>query len=231
MIRPLDPGARLLAAASLVRAGRRAADIGCDHGKLAVHLIESGRCPYVVAADLRSGPLGRARAMVEERGLSDRIDCRLGDGLSVLAPQEAEDIVIAGMGGETIAEILAAAPWVRAPQYNLVLLSASSQPELRRWLCENGFALCCEIPVAEGRHCYTVMQATYTGRRFAPDDAFCLLGLLRGQRSPAAKAWFVLLAKRLRIQLEGRRSAGEENLTELTSLLWQVEKELSECPE
>ena len=231
MIRPLDPGARLLAAASLVRMGRRAADIGCDHGKLAVHLVESGRCPYVVAADLRPGPLGRARALVAERGLADRIDCRLGNGLSVLGPQEAEDLIIAGMGGETIAGILAAAAWVRSPQYNLVLLAASSQPELRRWLCENGFALRQEIPIAEAGHCYTAMQAVYTGRSFEPDPLFCLLGLLQGQRGPAAKAWFVLLAKRLQIQLEGRRSAGEENLTELTGLLLQVEKELSECPE
>lgn len=231
MIRPEDPGARLRAAASLVREGHSAADIGCDHGKLAVYLVESGRCPHVVAADLRPGPLSRARALVRERGLEDRIDCRLGDGLSVLGPQEAEEIVIAGMGGETIAAILAGAPWLRAPRYNLVLLAASSQSDLRRWLCENGFALCREVPVVEGKHCYTAMQAAYTGRSFVPDPLFCLVGLLRGQRSPAARAWFSLLAKRLKTQREGRRRAGEENLAELDDLIFQLEKEWNACPE
>ncbi len=231
MIRPLDPGARLRAAASLVRWGSAAADIGCDHGKLAVHLIESGRCPSVVAADLRPGPLRGAQALAAARGLADRIDCRLGGGLSVLAPGEVCDLVIAGMGGLTIAGIIADALWVRDARYNLVLLPASGAADLRRWLAENGFEIREELPVVEAGHCYSAMRAAYTGRPVQPTALFCLLGLLRGQRSPAAAACFAAAAHRLEQQLQGRRRAGESDLFALEALLAQVREEMSGCQE
>lgn len=230
-MRPLAPGARLAAAAGLVRPGSRAADIGCDHGRLAVFLAESGRCPFVVAADLRPGPLEKARQLVAARGLTGRVDCRLGDGLSVLRPGEVEDVVIAGMGGETIAGILAAAPWVRRQGCNLVLLPASGQPELRRWLCGNGFALLREIPVAEGRYCYTVLQAAYTGEQVSPGPLFCWLGLLRGQRGPAAEAYFAKLLRQLEKELCGRERAGETDLDALRRLADEIGRELAECRE
>ena len=230
-MQPLRPGARLAAAAGLVRPGSRAADIGCDHGRLAAFLVESGRCPFVVAADLRPGPLEKARRLAAARGLEGRVDCRLGDGLSVLRPGEVEDIVVAGMGGETIAAILAAAPWVRRPGCNLVLLPASGQPQLRRWLCENGFALLREVPVTEGRYCYTVLQAAYTGERVSPGPLFCWLGLLRGQRGPAAKAYFAKLLRQLEKELRGRERAGETGLEGLRRLTEEIGKELAECRE
>ena len=133
--------ARLRAAAQLVRRGHRAADIGCDHGKLSAALVCSGRCPFVVAADLRPGPLSVARANMEAAGCADKVDLRLGNGLEVVRPGEAEDIIIAGMGAETICEILEAAPWVKDPAVRLVLVPATKHSVLRRWLCRQGFEL------------------------------------------------------------------------------------------
>lgn len=231
MNRPLDPGARLRAAAALVRQGRAAADIGCDHGKLAVYLIESGRCPSVVAADLRPGPLRGARALAAARGHAGSIHCRLGGGLSVLAPGEASELVIAGMGGLTIAGILSDAPWVREGDYNLVLLPASGAAQLRRWLAENGFEIREELPVTEAGHCYSAMRAAYTGCPQQPTALFCLLGRLRGQRSAAAAACFAAAAHRLEQQLQGRRRAGETDLAALEALLAQVREEISQCQE
>ena len=105
--------ARLSAAAGYVRPGHVAADIGCDHGKLTVDLLVSGRCPKVIAADLRPIPLSKAQENCRKAGCADRAELRLGNGLEVLQPGEATDIVIAGMGAETIIEILQAAPWAR----------------------------------------------------------------------------------------------------------------------
>ena len=81
--------ARLRAAARLVRPGHKAADIGCDHGKLSAALVCGGRCPFVIAADLRPGPLSVARANIQAAGCADRVELRLGDGLEVLRPGEA----------------------------------------------------------------------------------------------------------------------------------------------
>lgn len=230
-MKPLRLPARLAAAADLVRPGSRAADIGCDHGLLAAFLAESGRCPFVVAADLRPAPLAKARALAAQRGLLGRVDCRLGDGLSVLAPGEVQDIVIAGMGGETIGQLLAAAPQVLAAGPRLVLLPASRPGQLRRFLAENGFSLQREDPVAEGRHCYTVMQAVYTGVQVAPGPLFCLLGLLQGQRSPAAALYFAGASRQLAARAEGLRAAGRPVPPELAALRQAVEREVEGCQE
>ena len=97
--------ARLLAAAAYVRRGALVADIGCDHGKLAVYLARTGAARRVVAADIRPAPLARARALVEKHRCGAAVECRLGDGLHVLSPDEADDIVIAGVSGVTAAEM------------------------------------------------------------------------------------------------------------------------------
>ena len=102
--------ARLAAAAAYVRPGHIAADIGCDHGKLSAWLAGSGCCPVVFAWDLREGPLQKARMTCAP--WADKIQFRLGSGLSVLQPGEATEIIIAGMGAETVLEILDAAPWL-----------------------------------------------------------------------------------------------------------------------
>lgn len=169
--------ARLSAAAELVRPGLPAADIGCDHGKLAAVLAGSGRCPRVIGADLRPGPLAKARRTVEAAGCADRVELRLGDGLSVLQPGEVSTIVLAGVSAQTTWEILEQAPWVFAPEGpRLVLVPATRHGELRRWLWEHGFALAADRPVQAAGRWYAVMAAEYTGRTRQPTLAQCLYG-------------------------------------------------------
>ena len=171
--------ARLSAAAAYVRAGHPAADIGCDHGKLSAWLAGSGRCPRVFACDLRPDPLEKARRRCAP--WKDRVDCRLGSGLEVLKPEEADDIIIAGMGAETILEILDAAPWVSDERYNLVLVPATKHSLLRLGLAQRGFALLDEtLAYAAGRW-YAVMNARFDGDRHTPDAWHCLTGKTPGQ--------------------------------------------------
>lgn len=172
--------ARLAAAAAFVRHGGTAADIGSDHGKLAASLLLSGRCRRVIVSDLRAAPLACARALLEKCGCSGRADVRLGDGLSVLRPGEADDIVIAGLSGVTIGAILTAGAPVYANDANVrfILVPASKHAFLRRYLCENGFSLRGETPVCAAHRYYTVMHAAFTGERQTPDDVFCAAGLV-----------------------------------------------------
>lgn len=156
-----------------------AADIGCDHGKLSAALAGSGRCPLVLACDLRPDPLQKARVTCAPYG--ERVQFRLGSGLQVLAPGEAEDIIIAGMGAETIIEILEAAPWVFDGRYNLVLVPATKHSILRRWLARRGFALRAETLCQAAGRWYAVMNAQYTGAPSEPDGLYCLTGLTQGQ--------------------------------------------------
>ena len=99
MLPTLD--ARLTAAAELVLPGKPVADIGCDHGKLTAVLAASGKYPRVIGADLRPGPLAKAEQTLEHAGCRDRVELRLGDGLSVLSAGEVGTIVLAGVSAQT----------------------------------------------------------------------------------------------------------------------------------
>ncbi len=167
---------RLRLAADLVREGSRVADIGTDHAHLPVTLVSEGRCPSAIASDVRSGPVDNARRTVEQAGLSAEVSVRLGDGLQTVRPEEVDDIVIAGMGGETIAAILDAAAWVKSDAYRLILQPMTRAEKLRAYLYENGFDILEERVTRVGRHWYTVIHAAYSGTVSAADEARCHIG-------------------------------------------------------
>lgn len=148
---------RLQMVAGLVPGGSRLADVGTDHAYLPAALLRRGKIPHAIAADLRPGPLERAKETVRRCGLLDRVEFRLCDGLSAIAPQEIDAAVIAGMGGETIAAILAAAPWTREMDIPLILQPMSSLPDLRLWLQQNGYCIVTEELAQEGETIYTAM--------------------------------------------------------------------------
>jgi len=97
---------RMAAVAGLVPAGVTACDIGCDHGFVAIHLVEAGVCPGMIAMDINKGPLLRAKEHIESAGLSTYIDTRLSDGLEAFEAGEAECMIAAGMGGRLIVKIM-----------------------------------------------------------------------------------------------------------------------------
>lgn len=175
MLPTLD--ARLTAAAELVRPGQPVADIGCDHGKLTAVLAASGKFPKVIGADLRPGPLAKAKQTLEHAECEDRVELRLGDGLSVLSPGEVGTIVLAGVSAQTTWEILEKAPWVFSENGpRLVMVPATRHSDLRRWLWENGFSLIADRPVQAAGRWYAVMAAEYTGEKYEPAFAECLFG-------------------------------------------------------
>lgn len=161
---------RLSVVAAMVRPGSRLADIGTDHAYLPVHLVQTGVCPSAIASDIGAGPLDAARHTVTANGLTSEIALRLGDGLSTVTAEEVEDIAIAGMGGETIAAILEAAPWVKDGRLRLILQPMTKAEDLRRWLLTNGFAILEERLIQDKRHLYPVMAAEYTAAAPCQDD-------------------------------------------------------------
>ncbi len=169
---------RLETVAGFVRRGSVVADVGTDHGYLVCELINRGVCPRGFATDINAMPLERARETVARCGLEDKVELALCDGLSGLKPGCAQDVVIAGMGGELISAIIDAAGWLRSPDIRLVLQPMSKADELRRWLYANGFEIFRERAALAGKHIYTVISAGYTGERRELDELFALTGRL-----------------------------------------------------
>ncbi|MBQ9976762.1 MAG: SAM-dependent methyltransferase [Clostridia bacterium] len=153
---------RLYAAFLLVEGGVCVADIGTDHGYLPIELVKCGKAPSAIASDINPQPLEKARANIEREGLSLKIELRLTDG-AVGLEDRAEELVIAGMGGELIAEIVRKAEFTRKKGFHMVLQPMTKTPELRRWLWDNGYRITCEKYLEDSGHFYTVLSVHYTG--------------------------------------------------------------------
>ena len=149
---------RLLLCAEFVPRGTRAADIGTDHGYLAVYLLREGICPFVTAADLREQPLQKARENAARFGVSENMQFFLSDGLQSIPPGAADTIIMAGMGGDLMVRILEAAPWVCDARYTLILQPQSAGQALRQYLAEHGFAIEREALAKDGHFFYTVLR-------------------------------------------------------------------------
>ena len=163
---------RLRAIADLVPSGCRLADIGTDHGYIPVDLLLAGRITCAIATDIGALPLEHARQTAGRCGLTEGIDFRLGDGLAPVSPGEVDAVIIAGMGGDTITEILSAAPWAR--EGPLLLLQPMSKAEvLRAYLPEHGYAVQAERLVADKGILYPILSVRGgTMPPAAPEEAW-----------------------------------------------------------
>ncbi len=190
---------RLAAVAALVPPGARLADIGTDHGLLPIELLERGAIRSAAATDIHAGPLERARYNAGQRGVTS-LRFLLCDGLDGLTPGEADTVVIAGLGGENMADILRRAPW--ACRSALLILQPMSRAEmLRDSLAGLGLAVTGERLVEDAGRLYPLLTARrgqgphysqaelYTGlfTQIAADPLFPrLLSELTGRLSRAA---------------------------------------------
>ena len=170
---------RLSAVASLVRNGKRVADIGTDHGYLVAYLVENGVCPGGIAADLRKGPLENARQTVIQQGLSNEIELILSDGLQNIPVNACDDIVIAGMGGNLIAEILEKAPWVKNERINIVAQPMTHAEVLRQCFIDNGFSISEEKTATDGKRYYCIISASYNGSSESHSASYIYTGEIR----------------------------------------------------
>lgn len=156
--------ARLQATAALVRPHAVFADVGCDHGHLAIELMRRGAVRGY-ACDINAGPLESARRNILHAGLEGCVETVLTDGLEGMEECGITDVTIAGIGGEVITDILRRAVFLQQPGIRLILQPQSREHILRTFLAENGFPVFFEQAVRSGRYVYTVMAADYTGEK------------------------------------------------------------------
>ncbi len=142
--------------ASLVPSCKSLCDIGTDHAYVAIYLAKKGIAEKIIAADIKKGPLAQAEKNIEAFEVSGRIETRLSNGFSEIAENEVECCIIAGMGGETITEILENE---KGCKY-FVLQMQSAHKELRQYLSTHGYVIEKEDVCREGNKMYTALLAT-----------------------------------------------------------------------
>lgn len=155
---------RLEALFTLIPRAETIADIGTDHGYLAVELVARGRAKKAIAGDVNKGPLASAKAYVASTEVAEDVDCRLGDGLQVVKTGEPEGAVICGMGGFLMRDIIEAGPemldfYVLQPQ--------NGQAELRQYMVAKGYRIVREVIMADMGKLYQAFLAVKKGREAA----------------------------------------------------------------
>ena len=186
------PSVRLQAAAELAAVclfdgenGRdlTAVDVGCDHAKLAIYLVQSGICKKVLACDINDGPVEKARENVARRKmrnmpLSDYITVKQNDGLKGLFNVETDRVFILGMGGELIADILESAGFVKdaSRKTAYVLQAMTSEYDLRKYLYKSGFDIVKEQLVCDKGRIYSLILCIFDGVAREKSEAVLTLG-------------------------------------------------------
>ncbi len=165
---------RMKCIADCVRQDAVLADIGTDHGKLPIYLIQTGKIKKAVAADINEMPLQKAQSNIEKYGLGGFIDTYLTDGLVGIEKFSPSDVVIAGMGGELIAQILDNQT-IEKTNVKYILQPMTKEDELRIWLCKNGYEIVDEKLVKENK-LYQVICARFTGKTSEMTQAEYLIG-------------------------------------------------------
>ena len=205
---------RLKAIADQVLVGYPAADVGTDHAQIPIYLLKNKRVPRMILSDNKAGPLKKAMENLLASGITlDPADLRKGDGLTVLACAEVSSVIIAGMGGLLIAEILSDDLKKSLSFQRLILQPRTASADLRLWLIKNGFFVVVEQLVSEGQRLCEVITAEPRGRRPQQDSAWEALDyeispLLFAQKDPSLKPFLegkLLEAKRIRLNLENAR--------------------------
>lgn len=216
---------RLARIASFVPPGSRIADVGTDHGYIPIYLVEKGIAPCAIAMDVRLGPLERAAKHVRRQGLKERITLRLSDGLDKLEPGEADTVIISGLGGPLMMEILRRGSRVAETIQSFVLSPQSDIPGVRVFLRENGYRIEREAFLKDEGKYYTVMLAVHgeSGPADSIDDRYG--GYLLRQGDPVLREYLNREAVRLQRLMEALADSAKE---ETQRRYKQVEQELAE---
>ena len=167
---------RLKLIASMVPLCNTMCDIGTDHAYVPIFLVKNKICNKAIASDLRKGPVLRAEDNIRDFGMENYIESRLGNGLEDISKEEAQTVVIAGMGGVLIEEILSRDIEKAKNAVSLILQPMYAIEVVRKWLYENGFSIYDEGLVQEGNKIYNVIAACWAGKVEKPDPIYYYIG-------------------------------------------------------
>lgn len=198
------------------------ADIGTDHAYLPAWCLLNGKAQFAIAADIHPKPLVNARKTLGTYGLEERIDLRLSDGLQNIAADEAQEIVVAGMGGNQIADMIENTAWLHDNAKHLILQPMTHFEDVRKSLLENGFHIETERTAAEGDRLYLVISARYSGEIHDVPEWYAYAGELVHGKTETDR----LFLDKILARLQKRAAALQEKNTTETERLGAVIKEI-----
>lgn len=191
---------RMQSVADMIQPCDAVGDIGCDHAFVSIYLVEQHRAKRVIASDVRRGPITIAKRNIEAMNLSDQIEIRMGDGLDTIVPGEVNAVVLAGMGGMLMIDILERGEAVVTRCDQLVLQPQSDIEKVRRYLAEKGYHLADEQMLIDAGKYYNLLDVRvhemvqkdeYDCSKLADDWYYMYGGSLLRKKDPVLRSWLV----------------------------------------
>lgn len=191
---------RMQSVADMIQPCDAVGDIGCDHAFISIYLVEQHRTERVIASDVRRGPITIAKRNIEAMNLSDQIEIRMGDGLDTIVPGEVNAVVLAGMGGMLMIDILERGEEVVTRCDQLVLQPQSDIEKVRRYLAEKGYHLADEQMLIDAGKYYNLLDVRvhemvqkdeYDCSKLADDWCYMYGGSLLQKKDPVLRSWLV----------------------------------------
>lgn len=191
---------RMQSVADMIQPCDEVGDIGCDHAFVSIYLVEQHRAKRVIASDVRRGPIAIAKRNIEAMNLSDQIEIRMGDGLDTIVPGEVNAVVLAGMGGMLMIDILERGEEVVTRCDQLVLQPQSDIEKVRRYLAEKGYHLADEQMLIDAGKYYNLLDVRvhemvqkdeYDCSKLADDWCYMYGGSLLRKKDPVLRSWLV----------------------------------------
>lgn len=219
---------RMSAIASFVDIGSRTADIGTDHGYIPVYLRQNDICPYIIASDINEGPLQSAVRSASEYNV-DNIEFVCAPGLDGISPGEVDTVIIAGMGGEVITEILRAANWLHSYGVKLILQPQSKIEILCSYLHSAEYKVTDARLIRENGKLYTIMVVE---NGISPEEDRDLTTFLFYKHDPLLCEYISRIIKNLEQRKIGMESSSVSDFDEIKNISSRIEKlnfMLTEC--
>lgn len=201
---------RLKCIADFVDKGAVVADVGTDHGHIPIYLILNEIADYAIAMDINEGPLGKADENIRQYGVEEHIKLKLSDGLEKLEENEADTVIIAGMGGRLIVDILERGRNVLKSVSNLILSPHTEIENVRHYLMDNGYEIINEKMVFDEGKYYTVIKAIHGTMCYDKEEYFLYGKLLLENKDEVLRDY--LLKQRIKYNLILKKLNGDSEM-------------------
>ncbi len=224
---------RLSTLAQMVDQGARIADIGTDHAYLPIQLVKEGKVDYAIASDVAAGPLENAEKDIVTAGLKNKIETRMGSGLETISKEDRIDtVVIAGMGGKLMTNILNKA-WSKNFHFATLILEPNvGEPGVREWLSAHKYQIINEKIIAEAGHIYELIKAQEVENTISLTDRQIFFGpkILKEKNQVFYQKWRYQLAyhQNLLLNLNKAKEKDFAHIHKIEAEIKMIEEEIND---
>lgn len=179
---------RLSAIANFVPKGSCVIDVGTDHAYIPIYLVKQGIAKRCLATDINKGPLEKAQKNLVAHKI-DNVSLKQTNGLAGIEPGSGDVVMISGMGGFLIVDILEKSLPLVKSMSKLILQPQQDIVEVRKYLHKIGFKIEDETFVKDEDKYYTVMVAVPGEEEYISEADYLYGKCLIEKKLPLFKEW------------------------------------------